>query len=63
MPYKSNSNITRDKIMKVYLTKPPRTQTCNKWTSVLGFGLESQFKKSFKSYGSFSDIALGWKEK
>lgn len=46
--------------MKVYLTKPPRTQTSNKWTSVLGFGLESQL---FKSYGSFSDIALGWKEK
>lgn len=60
MPYNSNSNITRDKIMKVYLTKPPRTQTSNKWTSVLGFGLESQL---FKSYGSFSDIALGWKEK
>lgn len=40
MPYESHSNITLVEIMKVYLTKPPRSRTYNKLILDFVFELE-----------------------
>lgn len=42
MPYKSHSNITLVEIMKVYLTKPPRSRTYNKL--ILDFVFEFELR-------------------